>query len=238
MSRHILKKIGKSLLVLFVLFQCYVLARLYLFASCVIPTYSMSPALLGGDYIIASLQIPGRRIWEEDSFGRLTVRREEGVRRVCKGDVLVFNFPYATDADRMKLESKVYYCKRCVGVAGETYGWEWNSERHRIYLPFAGEELPVDSTNYEDYRRSIEYETGGSLTRSGDRILLGDSLIHSYRFRCDYYFVCGDNAADSYDSRFWGMLPEDFILGVGKFIWFSRDKESGKIRWKRMLRKI
>lgn len=234
----ILKKIGKSLLVLFVLFQCYVVARLYLFASCMIPTYSMSPTLLGGDYIITSLQIPGRRIWKEDSCGHLTVYREEGARRIRKGDILVFNFPYASDADRMKLESKVYYCKRCVGVAGETYEWEWNSERHHLYLPCAGEELSVDSMNYENYRKSIEYETGGRLTRSGDRILLGDSLIHSYRFRCDYYFVCGDNASDSYDSRFWGMLPEDFILGVGKFIWFSRDKESGKIRWERMLRKI
>jgi signal peptidase I len=77
------------------------------------------------------------------------------VRRVRKGDVLVFNFPYATDADRMKLESKVYYCKRCMGVVGETCVWEWNFESHRIYLPFAEEELLVDPTNYEDYRRNI-----------------------------------------------------------------------------------
>ena len=103
----ILKKIGKSLLVLFVLFQCDVVARLYLFASCVIPTYSMSPTLLGGDYIITSLQIPGRRIWKEDSCGHLTVYREEGARRIRKGDILVFNFPYACDADRMNLESNV-----------------------------------------------------------------------------------------------------------------------------------
>lgn len=235
---NILKKIGKSLLALFLLFQCYVLARLYLFASCVIPTYSMSPTLLGGDYIITSLQIPGRRIWQEDSLGRLSVRREEGTRKVRKRDVVVFNFPYSSDADRMKLESKVYYCKRCVGVPGETYTWRYGSEKKQVYLPRQGDELPIDASNYHDYCKSIEYETGSRLSCSGNSILLGDSLIHSYRFRQNYYFVCGDNASDSYDSRFWGILPEDFILGVGRFIWFSRDKESGKIRWRRMFKKI
>ena len=234
----ILKKSGKVLLVFFLLSQCYVLVRLYLFASCVIPTYSMAPTLLGGDYIIASLRIPGRRVWEEDNCGRPIIRRKEGVRRVRKSDVVVFNFPYSSDTNRMKLESKLYYCKRCVGIPGETYEWEWHSKNFHVYLPCSGDELSIDSLNYKDYRKCIEYETGNSLVRSGNVILLGDSVIHSYRFCQNYYFMRGDNAADSYDSRFWGILPEDFILGVGQFIWFSRDKKSGRFRWKRMLRQI
>ena len=234
----ILKKTGKILLIVFLLFQCYVLARLYLFASCVIPTYSMAPTLLGGDYIIASLQIPGRRIWEEDSCGHSIILREKGMREVRKNDVVVFNFPYSTDTDKMKLQSNLYYCKRCVGVPGETYEWEWHSKKFHIYLPCSGDELPIDSLNYRDYRKCIEYETGNRLIRSGNLVLLGDSVIDSYRFCKNYYFMRGDNADDSYDSRFWGILPEDFILGVGQFIWFSRDKKSGKIRWKRMLKQI
>ena len=234
----ILKKGVKVLLVAFLLFQCYVLARLYLFASCVIPTYSMAPTLLGGDYIVASLQIPGRRVWEEDSCGRLTIHREGGMRGVRKNDVVVFNFPYSSYTDRMQLESELYYCKRCVGIPGETYEWEWNSTYFHVYLPCSGDELSIDSLNYKDYRKCIEYETGSRLIRSGNVILLGDSVIHSYRFCRNYYFMRGDNTIDSYDSRFWGILPEDFILGVGRFIWFSRDKESGKLRWKRILRRI
>ena len=234
----ILKKSVKVLLVAFLLFQCYVLARLYLFASCVIPTYSMAPTLLGGDYIVVSLQIPGRRVWKEDSCGRLTIHREEGMRGVRKNDVVVFNFPYSSYTDRMRLESELYYCKRCVGIPGETYEWEWNSTYFHVYLPCSGDELPIDSLNYKDYRKCIEYETGSRLIRSGNVFLLGDSVIHSYRFCRNYYFMRGDNAIDSYDSRFWGILPEDFILGVGRFIWFSRDKESGKLRWKRILRRI
>lgn len=236
--KPIFKKSGKVLLVAFLLFQCYVMARLYLFTSCVIPTYSMAPTLIAGDYIITSLRIPGRREWEEDGNGHLSIRREKGVREVRKSDVVVFNFPYSSDTNKMKLESKLYYCKRCVAIPGETYEWKWQSKKHHVYLPCAGDELSIDSLNYGDYRKCIEYETGNRLTRTGNVISLGDSIIQTYRFSRNYYFMRGDNAADSYDSRFWGILPEDFILGVGRFIWFSRDKESGKLRWKRMLRQI
>lgn len=236
--KPIFKKSGKVLLTVFLLFQCYVLARLYLFTSCVIPTYSMAPTLLPGDYIITSLRIPGRRIWEEDGDGHQVIRREKGVREVRKGDVVVFNFPYSSDTNTMKLESKLYYCKRCVGIPGEAYEWKLQSKKHHVYLPCAGDELPIDSLNYGAYRKCIEYETGARLIRAGNVILLGDSIIHAYRFSRNYYFMCGDNVTDSYDSRFWGILPKDFILGVGRFIWFSRDKENGKIRRERIMRKI
>ncbi|WP_303014719.1 signal peptidase I [uncultured Bacteroides sp.] len=236
--KPIFKKSSKVLLVVLLLFQGYVLARLYLFASCVIPTYSMAPTLLGGDYIITSLQIPGRRIWGEDGSGRSVIHREKGVRGIRKNDIVVFNFPYSSNANKMKLESKLYYCKRCVGVPGEIYEWKRHLKKFHVYLPCSGDELSIDSLNYNDYRKCIEYETGNRLKCLGNVILLGDSVIHTYRFCRNYYFMRGDNATDSYDSRFWGILPEDFILGVGQFIWFSRDKKSGKLRWKRMLRRI
>lgn len=235
---RILKKIGKVLLCTFALFQCYVLARLYIFASCVIPTGSMTPTLQKGDYIIASLQIPGCRAWKEDSCGHLSVHRKKGIRKVRKGDVVVFNFPYASGKDRMRLEPKLYYCKRCVAVPGETYKWKAKARERQVYLPCRGEELAIDSLNYRDYRKCIAYETREQVTRKGSTILLGDSVIRSYRFRQDYYFMRGDNVSDSYDSRNWGILPEDFILGVGRFVWFSRDKKSGKVRWERIFKKI
>lgn len=99
----VVKKIAKALFYLFALFQLYILARLYLFASCVIPTWSMSPTLIRGDYLIASLQILGRREWQKDGQGGYTVQRKEGRREVRTGDVVVFNFPYARSKDRMTL---------------------------------------------------------------------------------------------------------------------------------------
>lgn len=233
-----LKRFGKVLLLVFFAFQLYILARLYLFASCVIPTYSMSPTLQGGDYIITSLQIPGRRIWEKNAEGNLMPNRKKGIREVRKNDVVVFNFPYAYSNDKMILSNKLFYCKRCVALPGENYCWEWIQKMHNIYLPQAGDELSINSLNYEDYRKCIEYETQERLVRKGDVIYLADSVITKYRFRHDYYFMRGDNVKDSYDSRFWGLLPDDFILGVAQFIWFSKEPDTGRIRWSRILKKI
>ena len=100
----------------------------------------MSPTLQGGDYIITSLQIPGRRIWEKNAEGNLMPNRKKGIREVRKNDVVVFNFPYAYSNDKMILSNKLFYCKRCVALPGENYRWEWNQEMHNIYLPQAGAE--------------------------------------------------------------------------------------------------
>lgn len=234
--KRCLEYAGWWILILVFLFNLYVLARMYLFASCVIPTSSMSPTLVSGDYIIASLRIPGRRIWEKDGEGGYTIRREWTKREVRTGDVVVFSFPYARDKKRMILCNDLFYCKRCVATPGENYQWTWKGKTHSIYLPAQGDEIQMDSLTLKDYQRCIEYETHRPLSLRGDTVLLGDSIIHTYRFRHDYYFMRGDNTAHSYDSRFWGPLPDDFILGVGKFIWFSKNLKTKEIRWERMFK--
>lgn len=233
-----LEIVGWWILTLIFLFNLYVLARIYLFASCVIPTTSMMPTLISGDYIIASLRIPGSREWDEDGKGGYNIRREWKKRDVRTGDVVVFNFPYARDKNRMVLCNDVFYCKRCVATPGEDYQWTWKGKTHNLYLPAQGDEIRMDSLSAKDYRRCIEYETHQQVSLRGDTVLLGDSVIQTYRFRLNYYFMRGDNTSSSYDSRFWGPVPEDFILGVGKFIWFSRDRKTGEIRWERIFRGI
>ena len=236
----ILERVGWSILGCFILFQLYVGIRLYLLASCVIPTYSMSPTLLAGDYIIASLRIPGRRELEQKGeHGEYRVaERKSGTRPVRNGDVVIFNFPYARDKNRMALTFDLFYCKRCVATPGETYSWRGGGKTKRVYLPRQGESLPIDTLNLPDYKRCIEYETGQLPQVKEGTVIHADTVMHSYRFTGNYYFMRGDNYGDSYDSRFWGILHEDFILGVGLFTWFSKDKATGKIRWERMFREL
>ena len=66
---------------------------------------------------------------------------------------------------------------------------------------------------------------------------MNDSIIKWYCFRENYYFVAGDNVGSSQDSRYWGLLPESYIVGKAVLIWKSND-ESGKLRWSRILSKI
>ena len=70
------------------------------------------------------------------------------------------------------------------------------------------------------------------------QVLIGDSLIHQYRFEKNYYFVSGDNMANSQDSRYWGMLPEEYIVGKAIRIWNSKEKYTDQIRWERIFMKI
>ena len=239
-AKHILRRIGWSAFGCFGLFQIYVFIRLYLVTSCVIPTYSMSPTLTAGDYIVVSLRIPGRREIKKDDVRseHYIVQRREGTREVRKGDVAVFNFPYSKGEERMMMSFDLYFCKRCVATPGDTYCWQWNEGTDSVYLPRQGEVLVIDSANFSHYNRCIEYETGLMPKLMKDAVIHADTVMHNYRFKCNYYFMRGDNYADSYDSRFWGILPEDFILGVGLFTWFSKEPETGRIRWERMFKKL
>lgn len=133
---------------------------------------------------------------------------------------------------------RLVFCKRCVGTPGDTYRWMWDGVTRSVYLPRQGEVVRIDSSNFRHYSRCIEYETGLMPQLVKESVIHADTVMYSYRFKCNYYFMRGDNDADSYDSRFWGILPEDFILGVGLFTWFSKEPETGKIRWERMFKKL
>lgn len=234
------KKGCSIVLGIILIIQIYITIRIYWIASCVIPTPSMSPTLIKGDYIIANLQIPGRRILEEkgDSAEGLNAHRQKGIRPIRKNDVVVFNFPYAEREDKMVLSMKLFYCKRCVAVPGDSYSFYKNGVPDTWYIPGRGDTVVLTPANYIHYSKCIEYETDKPVVLKNDSVYWGDSPLKQYCFQRNYYFMCGDNTEDSYDSRYWGLLPEDFILGVGRFIWFSKDQSNGKIRWERIFTKL
>lgn len=98
--------------------------------------------------------------------------------------------------------------------------------------------IEMTSKHVALYRNAIEWEQKKKLLLRGDTVLLNDSVIHTYRFKENYYFVAGDKVMNSQDSRYWGLLPEPFIVGKAVRIWKSVDRNTDKIRWNRIFKKI
>ena len=107
-----------------------------------------------------------------------------------------------------------------------------------LHVPARGQTVAMDSTAVKLYRNLIEWEQKEKLTFQGKKVFLGDSLIHEYRFRENYYFMGGDYMENSKDSRYWGLLPEPYIVGVATRVWKSVSPQGGEIRWNRIMKKI
>ncbi len=128
-------------------------------------------------------------------------------------------------------------------IVMETYPWDkyidWTIQNFGpLYVPTRGQAVAMDSTTVKLYRNLVEWEQKEKLTCRGNDIFLGDSLIREYRFREDYYFVGGDNVLYSQDSRYWGLLPEEYIVGRAIRIWKSVDKDTDEFRWERWMKRI
>ena len=125
------------------------------------------------------------------------------------------------------------------GVFPEDTIVEWNLlEFGPLYLPKKGDELIMNAHHLLLYEHLIEWEQKKKLTLRGNDVLLGVSLIHTYRFNENYYFVTGDRVTSSRDSRYWGLLPEPYIVGVATLIWKSTDSETGELRWDRIMKTL
>ena len=130
-----------------------------------------------------------------------------------------------------------------VRVMLRSYPWDehvgWTvQEFGPLAVPAKGQTVRMDSTTVKLYRNLIGWEQKRPVNRKGNQVLLGDSVITEYRFLENYYFVGGDNMENSEDSRYWGLLPEAYIVGVATRIWKSVDPMTDEIRWNRVFKKI
>ncbi len=106
-----------------------------------------------------------------------------------------------------------------------------------IWIPAKGETLELTLENLPIYERPIRVYEGNDLEVTDDgRIIINGEEAHAYTFKMDYYWMMGDNRHNSADSRYWGFVPEDHIVGKPIMIWLSVNKDYGSIRWERMFR--
>lgn len=115
----------------------------------------------------------------------------------------------------------------------------WNIRQFGpLYLPKEGDEITMNRTNYLLYKKVIEWEQQAELSCRDSVVYLNQKPITCYRFQKNYYFMGGDNGENSQDSRYWGLLPEEYIVGKVWKIWKSIDPYTDEFRWDRFLKTV
>jgi signal peptidase I len=125
---------------------------------------------------------------------------------------------------------------------GKQPDYKWSVDNYGpIIIPKKGWTVKLDSMTYPLYERCIRTYENNKLEVKGSDIFINGKKADSYTFKMNYFWMMGDNRHDSDDSRFWGFVPEDHIVGKALFIWMSWDDNASffsKIRWSRLFNGI
>lgn len=193
-------------------------------------------------------------------FEKLEVRKEDrmlidpiSVRNLGYGDSTgavpyLYRLPLTKKAvAEMKKYSGVVSIKEEPASFGGTtfpYTMEKNWTRDDfgpIYIPKKGDKIHLDLATLPLYEQMIRNYERNELKVENGQIFINGAVADSYTFKMDYYWMMGDNRHNSADSRFWGYVPEDHIVGKPIFIWLSLDEDKSfpfNIRWSRMFTRV
>jgi signal peptidase I len=119
--------------------------------------------------------------------------------------------------------------------------YRWNVDNFGpVWVPKKGVTIPINLKNISLYQRIIEVFEGNSLRIADGKIYINGKEASEYTFKMNYYWMMGDNRHNSADSRYWGFVPDDHIVGKAVFVWLSLSPNKslldGKIRWNKLLR--
>ena len=120
--------------------------------------------------------------------------------------------------------------------------YKWNEDNFGpLWIPKKGVTVQIDTANICLYEQIISNYEGNELKIEGSVIYINGQPSTNYTFAMDYYWMMGDNRHNSADSRYWGFVPEDHVVGKPKFIWLSLDNEAEglkRVRWNRMFMRV
>ncbi len=178
------------------------------------------------DDLLKELGISGEDLLSLNQNGYMPLTKK-AVKVLSARKDLVASIRLNTDA----ATGEVYPLNAVTGWTRDNYG--------PIWIPKKGETVQLTLKNIALYERPIRVYEHNQLDVRNGRIYINGREAHSYTFKMDYYWMMGDNRHNSADSRYWGFVPEDHIVGKPIFIWWSSDPDrrgfSG-IRWNRLFR--
>lgn len=147
-------------------------------------------------------------------------------------------FPNVTKVERNVKEVGVY--EDYIFPHDENYKWNLDNFGP-ITIPEAGSTVELSTENISIYKEIIERYENNKLEIIEDTIYINNKVATTYTFKMNYYWMMGDNRHNSADSRFWGFVPENHIVGKALFVWMSWDKNAKglkKVRWNRLFTSV
>ncbi|MBQ0021302.1 MAG: S26 family signal peptidase [Bacteroidales bacterium] len=180
----------------------------------------------------------------EDLCEALQISNEALLQYNSYGCMPLTNEGYITFKNRTDLVDSISVVpEEGNGLYPWNYFHGWTRDNYGpLWIPEKGKQIPggLNIDNLPIYERCIAVYEGNDLKVTNDgKILINGKEATNYTFKMDYYWMMGDNRHNSADSRYWGFVPEDHVVGKPVLIWFSTDPDKGffqGIRWERLFR--
>ncbi len=151
-------------------------------------------------------------------------------------------------AEKLRMNTAIDSVVKIIEPRGETgynifpqdNSYSWNNDNFGpIYIPEKGRTVPLNLEFLPVYKKIIKDYENNTISVTGNQISINGQVTDSYTFKQDYYWMMGDNRDHSEDSRTWGFVPDNHIVGTPIFIWMSIDNfkdgwRNWKIRWNRV----